>query len=83
MPAVRAPNRARDAGDEPEPRQPQSVSPISQKEREHLAGVVQARPDRQPGESLRADRALASYAAVADDEDRNGLRDLLGFDAYA
>ena len=59
------------------------MSPISQKEREHLAAVVQARPDRQVGESSRADRALASYAAVADDGDRNGLRDLLGFDAYA
>ena len=83
MPAVRAPNRARDAGDEPEPRQPQLLSPISQKEREHLAGVVQAGRDRQPGESLLADRALASYAAVAEDGERNGLRDLLGFDAYA
>jgi hypothetical protein len=80
---VRAPNRARDAGDEPEPRRPQSVSPIAQIERERLAAAVDTGRDQRAGESLRADRALASYAAVADDGERSGLRDLLGFDAYA
>ena len=83
MPAVRAPTRARDVADEPEPRQPQSVSPIAQIERERLAAVIHAGRDQNPAESLRADRALASYAAVADDGERSGLRDLLGFDAYA
>jgi hypothetical protein len=83
VPAVRAPNRARDAGDEPQPRQPHPVSPIAQIERERLAAAVETGRDQRPGESLRADRALASYAAVADDGERSGLRDLLGFDAYA
>jgi hypothetical protein len=32
---------------------------------------------------LRANRALAVYAAVADERDRSELRNLLGFDAYA
>lgn len=83
MPAVRAPTRARDVADEPEPRKPQSVNPIAQIERERLATVTKAGRDRQAAESLRAGRALASYAAVADDGERSGLRDLLGFDAYA
>ena len=83
MPAVRAPNRARDAGDEPEPRQPTALSSIAQSERERLAAELNTGRDRQAADSLRTDRALASYAAVADDGERSGLRDLLGFDAYA
>jgi len=59
------------------------VSPIAQIERERLAAAVETGRDQRAGESLRADRALASYAAVADDGERSGLRDLLGFDAYA
>ena len=34
-------------------------------------------------ESARANRALASYAQIAEDNRRQGLHELLGFDAYA
>ena len=39
---------------------------------------------RHQGEaSMRANRALASYEQVADSGESSGLRELLGFDAYA
>jgi len=80
--AVRAPNRARDAADESERRE-QPVRRIDPSERERLAAQVEALPDRQHDGSTRASRALASYAEVAEGGERSGLRDLLGFDAYA
>ena len=80
--AVRAPNRARDAADEPERRE-QPVRRIEPSERERLAAQVETLPDRHHDASARASRALASYAEVAEGGERSGLRDLLGFDAYA
>lgn len=80
--AVRAPNRTRDAVDEPE-RRAQPVHRIGKSEREHLAARVETLPDRRDDGSARVSRALASYAEIAEGGDRSGLRDLLGFDAYA
>ena len=45
--------------------------------------AMNAGGDSHRSQSLRAQRALASYTAAADDVERSGLRDLLGFDAYA
>ncbi len=80
--AVRAPNRVRDAVDEPERRQ-QPVQRIEPSQRERLAAQVEAVPGRQLDGSVRVSRALASYAEVSEGGERKGLHDLLGFDAYA
>jgi len=42
---------------------------------------VMATPQR--GQSAHANRALATYARVAEDGERRSLRDMLGFDGYA
>ena len=82
MAAVRAPNRARDAADEPA-RRGQPLQRIDQSEREHLVAQAQTLLDRHHAGSGRISRALASYSEVADSGERSGLQDLLGFDAYA
>lgn len=76
--AVRATNRTRDPADDAEARQrrPAAVEPA---ERERLAATLQ----RQPAGSRHAQRALAAYAEVAEERQRNDLRELLGFDARA
>ena len=80
--AVRAPNRARDAVDQPQRReQPSRV--VAQSERKRLVAQAEALLDRQIGASAHVNRALASYAQVAEVGERSGLHDLLGFDAYA
>ena len=76
--AVRAPSRARDSVDEPE-RRKQILQRIDQPELGRLASRV----EKHLASSARASRALASYAEVAESAERNGLRDVLGFDAYA
>ena len=80
--AVRAPNRTRDAADEPERRR-QAVRTIDQPARERIAARLGNPWERHAPASAHASRALASYAAVADNGERSGLQDLLGFDAYA
>ncbi len=78
---VSAPHQARDANDEPDPkRHPMQALDVNLRTR--LEAMNTGR-DSHREESLRSQRALASYAAVADDSERSGLRDLLGFDAYA
>jgi len=81
--AVRAPNRARDSADQAGRRElrPQH---IDETERERLVAQTNILLDRPPhAASARASRALASYAEVAESGDPGGLRELLGFDAYA
>jgi len=80
--AIRAPNRARDSADEPE-RRTQPLQRIDQPERERLASRMENRLEKHLGSSARASHALASYAEVAGSDERSGLHDLLGFDAYA
>ena len=82
MAAVRAPNRARDAVDEPERRE-LPLQRIDQSERERLVAQAETVLDKLHGGSALASRALASYAEVAGSGERSGLSDLLGFDAYA
>ena len=82
MAAVRAPNRTRDAADEPERRR-QPVQTVDQPTRERLAARLGSPLETHAPASARASRALASYAEVADNGERSGLQDLLGFDAYA
>ena len=75
---------ARDPADE-DVRQPQARRPID----EALRAAVTARaevvgaPVRVAGTSAVARRALASYEQVADQGDRESIRQLLGFDDYA
>lgn len=81
--AVRAPNRTRDAADEPDRRE-HTVQRIGQSERERLAARMEPlQHDRRGDGSAHVSRALASYAQVAEGSERSGLHDLLGFDAYA
>jgi len=80
--AVSAPVRVRDAVEHASRRQPPSrvIEPV---ERERLAAEIENRLYQRYDTASRAGRAIASYASVADTGDHNGLRDLLGFDAYA
>jgi hypothetical protein len=80
--AVRAPNPPRNPADEPERRQPllQAIDPAAHERIVARAGAL-VTPHHE-GSSL-ANRALASYAQIADSGDPSGLRELLGFDAYA
>ena len=80
--AVRAPNRTRDAVDEPA-RRGQQAQRIGRSEHERLAAHAAIRQDRQHDGSARVSRALASYAEIAEGGERSSLHDLLGFDAYA
>ena len=80
--AVRAPERARDAADQHAYRQ-QATKAVDQAERERRIAQAENRFYQRQSTSPAVHRALASYAAVADVGERNGLRDLLGFDAYA
>jgi len=80
--AVRAPNRTRDAADDQD-RRGQPLRSIEQSERERLVAQAETLLDKHHGGSARVSRALASYADVADNSQRSGLHDLLGFDAYA
>jgi hypothetical protein len=78
---VRAPNRARDAADETEQKEPPRR--VTQVEREELIETASVLHRQDEANSRRASRALAAYADVADAPERASLRDLLGFDAYA
>ena len=80
--AVSAPTRVRDAADQTARRQPATriVDPI---ERERLVAQAESRLYQRHGASSLAGRAIASYATVAGESENSGLRDLLGFDAYA
>ena len=76
---VRAPHPTRDAASQAERRVPlPQMTEEAWRERAAEHPVV-----LQSGESARANRALASYARVADEGRRGDLHDLLGFDAYA
>lgn len=80
--AVSAAKRARDATDDPGRRQPVTPS-IDPAERERLSARADGLVHRTASGTLRANRALAAYAEIADQGERSDLRDLLGFDAYA
>jgi acyl-CoA reductase-like NAD-dependent aldehyde dehydrogenase len=79
--AVRPPKQVRDAADQAAHRQ-QPLRPVDPTERERLVAAAADLLYRRPDASSRASRALAAYAAIADDGERRGLHDLLGFDAY-
>lgn len=80
--AVQPTRPPRDATDEEQPRRPLPGPEVL--EQAALGTRVESlhRASAQTGTG-RAGRALAAYAEVADDTDRNELRRLLGFDAYA
>lgn len=82
MGAVSAPKPARDATDDPARRQAAMPS-IDPAGRERLAARADGLLHRSASGTLRAHRALAVYAEIADQGDRSDLRELLGFDAYA
>lgn len=77
--AVQPTRPPRDATDEEQPRRPLPGPEVL--EQAALGTRVESlhRASAQTGTG----RALAAYAEVADDTDRNELRRLLGFDAYA
>lgn len=79
---VQAPARARDAADEADPRAP-TRRVIDEARRAHLVARVEAMATPHTGHSARVNRALASYGQVAVDNERDTLRDMLGFDDYA
>ncbi len=81
--AVQAPNRARNAADEEERQRKQApaADPAGREQMAARAGALVQPHD--PALTTKANRAMASYAQVADDNERSGLQDLLGFDAYA
>lgn len=83
MSAVRATNRARDAADEAEERRTERKQALDKPTRERLETLARDLYAKPETTSRHADRALASYAAVAGNDDRSQLNDLLGFDAYA
>lgn len=79
---VEAVDVAREVEDEPR-RRPGAAAPATSDVggRERLAGApVATRATAHPGY---VNRALDAYGRVAAEGDRNALRDLLGFDAYA
>lgn len=79
---VHAIARTRDAVDEPEQRPaPQRI--IDEARRAQLVARAEAVAVRQGANTPHANRALASYNQVANDDERGSLRDLLGFDDYA
>lgn len=83
--AVRPANPARDARDEAD-RQPVLFRMLDEADRErvYVRAETRGHVGRQPDDaSTHTHRALAAYAAVADQGERTGLRELLGFDAYA
>ncbi len=81
--AVRPGSRARDATDEPD-RQSTRLPAVDPVERERLAARAEQNLQRYDNsESVHAQRALASYAQVAGEDQRRDLQALLGFDAYA
>jgi hypothetical protein len=80
--AVRAPNPPRDVVDQAERRQPLSQT-IDQAGRERIVSHADARVTPYQDGSARTSRALASYAQIAANGESGGLRELLGFDAYA
>ena len=80
---MRPSNAARDATEDAERRRDRPPA-IDRVERERLVEQAESELQRYRGaESARANRALATYAQVAEDDKRRGLHDLLGFDAYA
>ena len=82
VPAVKAVSRSRNSADQaPDRSQPPRI--VDPAEREQLVAQVESRFYRRPDITPHSSRALASYAAVADGGERTGVRDLLGFDAYA
>ncbi len=83
MSAVRATNRARDAADEAEQRRTERKQALDKPTRERLETLAQDLYARTDATSKHASRALASYAAVAGNDERSQLNNLLGFDAYA
>lgn len=80
--SVQATARSRDATDEPE-RRPPARHTIDESRRARLVARAETLATRQGEHSAHANRALASYARVAADADRDSLQDLLGFDEYA
>jgi hypothetical protein len=79
--AVPAVPHARDTAD-PATRQ-DPPRRVSQAEREAILGDGATVYRQADTGSRRASRALAAYSAVAEQPQRNDLREMLGFDAYA
>ena len=82
MAPVQAPKRSRDATDEPAGRTPVRQV-IDESRHAQLVARAEALVTQQKGHSALANRALASYAQIADSTERNSLQNLLGFDDYA
>lgn len=80
--AVNAARRSRDATDEPG-RRPGAQRVIDESRHAELVGRPEVKVTPQRDQSAYANRALATYARVADDGERRSLRDMLGFDDYA
>ncbi len=83
MTPVRATRPAPDAAEDASRRQTPTAPLLDPEERERLAARHELVAKQQPNYSLRANRALASYAQVAEVGERSALHDLLGFDGYA
>jgi len=79
---VQATQRSRDATDQPA-RSGTAPRVVDEAERARLATRVEAMATRQTAHSAHANRALASYAKVANEDERGSLRDMLGFDGFA
>ena len=56
--------------------------PAGETERAQLSARAEAYAERH-ATSRHANRALAAYASVVDNDERSSLRHLLGFDSYA
>ena len=82
---MQATQPARDAADQAASPSRQKAPPriVDETERARLATRAEAFATRQSANSAYANRALASYAKVADEDERGSLRDMLGFDSYA
>ncbi len=81
--AVHASGPARDAADEAD-RRHERVPRVDPLTHERLAAQIGPDPRQRDGAmSARAHKALASYARVAGEDQKQDLQRLLGFDAYA
>lgn len=77
--AVHATDSVRDSTERAGRGQP-STQPVG---RPHHSAPNEPTASQLPAHSVQTNRALASYARVAEYGERSSLHDLLGFDAYA